>query len=159
MGKQGKGNNSHNQKQHVHHHNHNRHETHETHETHKTHEHYVHSNHHNHGMHEGHVHRIKVEHTHQHGNHEGHGGGHSGHHEHMLEDFKKRFWVSLVLAIPISYLSHMIQMLFGYEINFTGDTLLIFLLSTIVFFYGGKPFLFGAWNEIKDRTPGMMLLM
>ncbi|WP_019153629.1 copper-translocating P-type ATPase [Robertmurraya massiliosenegalensis] len=159
MGKQGKGNNSHNQKQHVHHHNHNRHETHETHETHKTHEHYVHSNHHNHGMHEGHVHRIKVEHTHQHGNHEGHGGGHSGHHEHMLEDFKKRFWVSLVLAIPISYLSHMIQMLFGYEINFTGDTLLIFLLSTIVFFYGGKPFLFGAWNEIKDRTPGMMLLI
>ncbi|MCK1998341.1 copper-translocating P-type ATPase [Psychrobacillus psychrodurans] len=104
---------------------------------------------HDHNMHKGHDHS-------QNGNH---GGGHSTHHGHMVGDFKKRFWVSLILAIPISYLSMMIQMLFGYEVNFTGDTLLLFLLSTIVFLFGGKPFLLGAWSELKDRAPGMMLLI
>ncbi len=124
------------------------------HNMHEGHEHHNHSNHdqHDHSAHEGHNH-------HNHSNHGGHGGGHSGHHEHMVEDFKKRFWISLVLAVPISYLSPMIQMLFGYEVNFTGDTLLLFLLSTIVFFYGGKPFLLGAWSEIEKRAPGMMLLI
>lgn len=139
-------------------------------------------NHHNHSMHEGTTqknqgepnHSVHEEHNHldhsqhDHNGHEGHnnhmehgehGGGHSKHHGHMVEDFKKRFWISLALAIPISYLSMMIQMLFGYEVNFTGDTLLLFLLSTIIFFYGGKPFLLGAWNELKDRAPGMMTLI
>lgn len=85
--------------------------------------------------------------------------GNNKHHGHSISDFKKRFWVSLVLTIPISYLSMMIQMLLGYKVNFAGDTLLLFLLSTIVFFYGGKPFLLGAWSELKNRTPGMMLLI
>lgn len=99
-------------------------------------------------------------HSHDNGHdHSGHGGGHASHHEHMIDDFKKRFWISLALAIPISYLSPMIQMLFNYEVSFTGNTLLLFLLSTIVFFYGGKPFLLGAWDEIKEKTPGMMLLI
>nr|WP_051005510.1 copper-translocating P-type ATPase [Paenisporosarcina sp. TG-14] len=105
---------------------------------------------HDHNLHEGHNNHM------EHGNH---GGGHSKHHGHMVEDFKKRFWISLALAIPISYLSMMIQMLFGYDVNFTGDTFLLFLLSTIIFFYGGKPFLLGAWNELKDKAPGMMLLI
>lgn len=91
-----------------------------------------------------------------HGNHE---GGHDKHHGHSIGDFKKRFWVSLVLTIPISYLSMMIQMIFGYHVDFTGDIFLLFLLSTVVFFYGGKPFLLGAWGEIKGRVPGMMLLI
>jgi len=51
--------------------------------------------------------------------------GNNKHHGHSISDFKKRFWVSLVLTIPISYLSMMIQMLLGYKVNFAGDTLLL----------------------------------
>jgi Cu2+-exporting ATPase len=143
-------------------HNHHRHEGHNEQEDshqHKKHDKYNHSGHnHSHVEHE--------EHHHAHSNHEGQGhedhhdhGGHGGHHEHMIEDFKKRFWISLVLAIPITYLSPMIQEIFNYEVTFTGNMVLLFLLSTIVFFYGGKPFLVGAWDEIKAKTPGMMLLI
>lgn len=90
----------------------------------------------------------------------GHSGSdHSGHHEHMVADFKKRFWISLVLAIPISFLSEMVQMIFDYEITFSGNEVLLFLLSTMLFFYGGKPFILGAWEEIKEKSPGMMLLV
>nr|WP_156855755.1 copper-translocating P-type ATPase [Oceanobacillus sp. AG] len=115
------------------------------------HEHSLHEEHENHGhtAHDDHG-----QHGHSHGGH-----GHADHHEHMIEDFKKRFWVSLVLAIPITYLSPMIQMLFNYEVTFTGNMVLLFLLSTFVFFYGGKPFLVGAWDEIRTKTPGMMLLI
>lgn len=88
-----------------------------------------------------------------------HTGDHSEHHAMMIKDFKKRFWVSLILAIPISILSPMLQMLFGYEISFLGDDLLLLVLSTILFFYGGKPFLTGAWSELKSRTPAMMMLI
>lgn len=105
----------------------------------------------NHGEHEHHDH-------HDHSGH-GHEGGHAGHHEHMIKDFKKRFWISLILALPITYLSPMIQMLFNYDVTFTGNMVLLFALSTIVFFYGGKPFLLGAWDEIKAKEPGMMLLI
>lgn len=70
--------------------------------------------------------------------HTEHGGGHGDHHGHMVEEFKKRFWITLILAMPISYLSPMIQMLIGYEVNFSGDTVVLFLLSTIVFFLWGK---------------------
>src|SRR5690625_2658761 len=118
--------------------------------------------HENHGHeHHGHEHHETNHHEHAHHDHSGHGhgGGHAGHHEHMIGDFKKRFWISLVLAIPITYLSPMIQMLFNYEVTFTGNMVLLFLLSTIVFFYGGKPFLLGAWDEIKAKEPGMMLLI
>ncbi|MBT2731807.1 copper-translocating P-type ATPase [Carnobacterium sp. ISL-102] len=94
-------------------------------------------------------------------NHSGmnHNGGHAGHHAMMIEDFKKRFWVSLILAVPISILSPMFQMLFGYDIRFLGSDILLFVLSTILFFYGGKPFLTGAWTELKSRTPAMMMLI
>src|SRR5699024_1614918 len=119
------------------------------------HEHRSHEEHENHGhtAHDDHEH-----HEHHNHDHSGH-GGHADHHEHMIEDFKKRFWVSLVLAIPITYLSPMIQMLFNYEVTFTGNTVLLFALSTVVFFYGGKPFLLGARDEIKAKEPGMMLLI
>lgn len=111
-----------------------------------------------HADHENHSHTAHDDHGHHEHDHGGH-GGHADHHEHMIEDFKKRFWVSLVLAIPITYLSPMIQMLFNYEVTFTGNMVLLFLLSTFVFFYGGKPFLVGAWDEIRTKTPGMMLLI
>lgn len=93
-----------------------------------------------------------------HGSHEGH-ENHSGHHEHMIEDFKKRFWVVLILSVPVIILSEMIQMLFGYSLSFTGSNILLFTLSSIVFFYGGKPFFTGAKDELKNRKPGMMMLI
>lgn len=141
------------------HHDHSKHGIHE-HHNHKEHNHQSsdeeqgHYNHNDHAHHHPNGQKGHQQHSHDHPH-----SGHGGHHEHMIKDFKRRFWVSLILAIPISYLSEMIQMLFGYEVDFTGDTLLLFLLSTIVFFYGGKPFLQGAWDEFKTRTPGMMMLI
>lgn len=148
-------------------HNHNKHREHD-HHNHKQHEEQKHHSHQHHNnehedMHDHHKHGHEEHknhnHSHGHSGHHGGHGGHGGHHEHMVEDFKKRFWISLVLSIPILYLSPMIQMLIGYEVNFTGDTLLLFLLSTIVFFYGGKPFLLGAWDELKEKSPAMMMLI
>lgn len=142
-------------------HEHYRHEHHQSKQEGNGHQGHVHHNHNEHHGHEHHNHEHQ-EHSGSEGNrhtHSEHGGAHSGHHEHMVGDFKKRFWISVVLSIPISYLSPMIQMLLGYEVNFTGNTLLLFLLSTIVFFYGGKPFLLGAWDELKAKAPGMMLLI
>jgi len=87
--------------------------------------------------------------------------GHAGHdhHQMMIEDFKKRFWVSLVLSIPVLALSPMIQGFFGFEIAFAGRKYVLFIISTFIFFYGGWPFLKGLANEIKQGTPGMMTLI
>ncbi|CZR09689.1 copper-translocating P-type ATPase [Trichococcus ilyis] len=85
--------------------------------------------------------------------------GHAGHHEHMVADFRKRFWVTLGLTIPVTLLSPMIMMLFGFHLDFPGANIVVFVLSTIIFFYGGKPFLKGAMDEWKQRSPGMMLLI
>ncbi len=87
--------------------------------------------------------------------HEGHGGHHMG----MMEDMKQRFWVVLVLTIPIAVLSPMLMMIFNYSINFPGQGWIEFILGTIVFFYGGKPFLEHGWMEIQNKQPGMMLLI
>ena len=88
-----------------------------------------------------------------------HASGHAGHHEHMVADFRKRFWVTLGLTIPVTLLSPMIMMLFGFHLDFPGANIVVFVLSTIIFFYGGKPFLKGAVDEWKQRSPGMMLLI
>lgn len=88
-------------------------------------------------------------------NHQDHGN----HHEHMIADFKKRFWISLVITLPIIVLAPMIQELLGYEFTFTGDRYIQFVLSTIVFFYGGWPFLKGMVSEIRKKAPGMMTLI
>jgi Cu2+-exporting ATPase len=88
-----------------------------------------------------------------------HQQGHHDHHAMMIEDFKKRFWISLVLTVPILALSHMIQQLIGFEITFFGDQYVLFGLSSILFFYGGWPFLKGLWDELKDKNPGMMTLI
>lgn len=76
----------------------------------------------------------------------------------MIEDFKRRFWISLVITLPIVVLAPMIQGLLGYEWRFAGDRYVQFALSSLIFFYGGWPFLTGMVEEIKDRKPGMMLL-
>ncbi|WP_106450318.1 copper-translocating P-type ATPase [Trichococcus alkaliphilus] len=85
--------------------------------------------------------------------------GHTGHHEQMVADFRKRFWIVLLLTIPVTLLSPMIMMLFGYHFDFPGANFVVFGLSTVIFFYGGKPFLEGAWEEWKNRSLGMMMLI
>lgn len=88
-----------------------------------------------------------------------HHDNHAGHHEHMVKDFKQKFFISLVLTIPILALSPMIQGFIGVDWRFTGDMYILFGLSTIVFFYGGWPFLTGAKDELKEKNPGMMTLI
>ena len=84
-----------------------------------------------------------------------------GHHAHMVADFKKRFWVSLAFTLPILILSPVIQGFIGLKgvIRFTGDLYILFGLSSIVFFYGGLPFLKGLFEELRERQPGMMTLI
>ncbi len=86
-------------------------------------------------------------------------GEHHDHHAMMVEDFKKRFFFSLILMVPILLLSPMIQMFMGVDFRFAGDSYLLFILSTILFFYGGKPFLTGALEEFKKKSPAMMMLI
>ena len=87
------------------------------------------------------------------------GGGHHDHHAHMIDDFRKRFWVSLVLTLPILVLAPMIQEMLGYELRFPGDRYVQFGLATIIFFYGGWPFLKGLADEVRQKSPGMMTLI
>lgn len=100
---------------------------------------------------------------HIHTEHQGHNPahGHVGHDHHsmMIEGFKKRFWISMVITIPVLLLSEMIQMFFGFHLSFTGDKYILFALSSIVFFYGGWPFLKGLRDEISEKNPGMMTLI
>ena len=84
---------------------------------------------------------------------------HGQHQEHDPEMFRRRFWTSLFLSVPILILSPMIQEFIGVEWRFTGDMYLLWLLSTILFFYGGHPFLTGVGPEIKNGEPGMMTLI
>ena len=81
--------------------------------------------------------------------HETHRGRHEGH---VTEDFKRRFIISLILTIPILALSPFIQSLLNFKLEFPGSIYVLFLLSTIVYFYGGYPFLKGFLHEIKDRN-------
>jgi len=77
----------------------------------------------------------------------------------MIEDFKKRFWITLILTIPILVFSPMIQGLLGYEWLLPGNAYILFGLSTIVYFYGGWPFLKGLKEELQQGAPGMMTLI
>jgi Cu2+-exporting ATPase len=81
------------------------------------------------------------------------------HHAMMIADFKKRFFVVLVLTLPIMLLSTMIQHFIGVNWQFSGSSYILFALSTVVFFYGGWPFLTGWLDEIKAKNPGMMFLI
>lgn len=112
------------------------------------HEHHAHSEHENHMAHDAHKH-------HNHDSPE----GHAGHHEHMITDFKNRFWVVLILTVPVTIFSPMIMSLFNYNLDFIGMNILDFIFATIIFFYGGKPFLTGAWDELKSKEPAMMMLI
>jgi len=93
----------------------------------------------------------------------GHGGGghhdHSSHHRMMIRDFRRRFFVSLGLTIPILVLSPTIQGILGHGLTFTGRPYVLFALATVIFFYGGWPFLKGLIDELKHTEPGMMTLI
>lgn len=90
----------------------------------------------------------------------GHGSrDHSGHHAMMIKDFRKRFWVSLIITVPILILSPMIQGLLGYHFTFNASGYVLFALSAFVYFYGGWPFLTGLPDELKRKQPGMMTLI
>ncbi|HWB55862.1 MAG TPA: copper-translocating P-type ATPase [Gaiellaceae bacterium] len=84
------------------------------------------------------------------------GAGHPGH----ADVYRRRFWITLILAVPVVLYSEMIQEWFGYTApQFPGDELVAPVLGTVIFFYGGSVFLTGAWSEIRRRSPGMMLLV
>lgn len=90
-------------------------------------------------------------------NHHNHSGG-MGHMHHM-QDMKRRFVVSTILTMPILLFSPMIQQWFGFTIDFPFRDMITFLLSTVIYFYGGKPFLTMMVDEIRSKKPGMMTLI
>src|SRR5215813_8420708 len=79
----------------------------------------------------------------------------------MVADFRKRFWISVLLTIPVLVLSPMIQHVLGLgeRWRFTGDAYILTVLSSVIYFYGGWPFLDGLRQEVRDRSPGMMTLI
>ena len=81
------------------------------------------------------------------------------HHKMMIADFKKRFWVSLILTIPVLILSPMIQGFFGYSLSVPENPYVLMALSSVIYFWGGWPFLKGFITEIKKKGPGMMTLI
>ncbi|HLT24006.1 MAG TPA: copper-translocating P-type ATPase [Ignavibacteria bacterium] len=81
------------------------------------------------------------------------------HHKMMVDDFRKRFWVSLIITIPILIISPMIQHFFGYELLIPGNKYILLLLSSIIYFWGGWPFLKGSIDELRTSGPGMMTLI
>lgn len=119
-----------------------------------------------HGMHK----RPEIRHQHEHGEHvaakehvEHEGKPHKGHdgHQHMVSDYRKRFFVSLIFTVPVLMLSPVIQKFLGLAelLRFRGDSYVLFVLSSFVFFYGGFPFLKGLYSELRSVRPGMMTLI
>ena len=91
--------------------------------------------------------------------HDGHGGGNGTHEGHHVEMFRRRFWWSLVLTLPVVATSHMVMDWFGYELDFAGIEWVGPVLGSAIFWWGGWPFLRGGWHEARSRQPGMMLLI
>lgn len=122
------------------------------HPDHASHEHHADADTHGQAMSHGHPHSVLDE------DHQVHGHGeHAGHSTAM---FRERFWWSLILSIPVVIFSPMVAHLLGYPLpEFPGSTWIPPILDTIIFVYGGTPFLKGGWKELKSRQPGMMLLI
>jgi Cu2+-exporting ATPase len=111
-----------------------------------------HSHHHEH-------HTPQVATAHEHHKETMHHNGHDKHAGHHTGDFLKRFWICLVLTIPVLVLSHMIQQWIGVDFKFKGDNYILLVLGSIIYFYGGMPFFKGMVSEIKDGAIGMMTLV
>jgi len=118
-----------------------------------------HASHHEHSNHEGHAGRHHTEHAgHSGHDHAGH-SGHAGHGDHVAQ-FRKLFWIMLVLAIPVVGFNETFAHLIGYQLPDAEWARWISpLLGTVIYFWGGRPFLTGAVSEIRSRKPGMMLLI
>ncbi|MBX2966813.1 MAG: heavy metal translocating P-type ATPase [Cyclobacteriaceae bacterium] len=113
--------------------------------------------HSHHGHHQHHDHKEHSHHSENHNQHSDSGyDKHEGHHTH---DFLKRFWISLIITVPILLLSEMIQEWFGFTVVFPGDKYVLLVLGTIMYIYGGMPFLKGMVGEIKAKAIGMMTLV
>ena len=129
-----------------------------------------HASHHEHSNHEGHAGRHHTEHAghgehggHGHAGHAGHAGhdhaGHAGHGDHVAQ-FRRLFWIMLVLAIPVVGFNETFAHLIGYQLPDAEWARWISpLLGTVIYFWGGRPFLTGAVSEIRSCKPGMMLLI
>jgi Cu2+-exporting ATPase len=96
--------------------------------------------------------------NHKHGQ-KGEEHSHTEHHRMMIRDFRLRFFISTAVTVPILVFSPTIQAIFGYSLGFSGRLYLLFALSSFIFFYGGWPFLSGARDELKEKSPGMMTLI
>ncbi len=93
-----------------------------------------------------------------HENHDEH--AHDAHAGHSVAMFRDRFWLSMLLSVPVLIWSEMLQDLLGYSApEVPADRWIPLVFGTAVFVYGGSPFLKGGWNELRDRAPGMMLLI
>ena len=90
-----------------------------------------------------------------------HSAGHGSHHAHMVADYRRRFWVSLVLSVPVLALAPLVQETLGVDDSwqFSGDSFIQWGFATAIYFYGGWPFLTGIVTELRSRTPGMMTLI
>src|SRR5215204_4508249 len=98
--------------------------------------------HNNHKQHQHHGSSNKTDNT----------SGHDKHAGHHTQDFLKRFWICLILTVPILLLSEMIQHWFGFHISFPGAKYVLLLLGTVVYIYGGMAFLKGMVSEIRDNA-------
>jgi Cu2+-exporting ATPase len=85
--------------------------------------------------------------------------GPHGSHAHAMQDFKRRFLVCIILTIPILALSPLVQSAFGFNLAFAGSEYILFLLSSLVYFYGGYPFIRGFADEVRSKDIGMMTLI
>ncbi|MEV8136799.1 heavy metal translocating P-type ATPase [Microbacterium aurantiacum] len=130
-----------------------------------------------HNDHEGHAVAVQTESTdhaghhdphdghNAHSGHDGHDthgghGGHAGHGADHVAQFRKLFWINLLLAVPVVGFSSMFAMLLGYEIpDFPGANLVAPVLGTVMYLWGGWPFLTGAISELRARKPAMMMLI
>lgn len=105
----------------------------------------------NNGMHN----HMEHAHTEEHGHGQMTGMDHSMH----MGNFKQKFWLSLVLALPILFISPMMGVDLPFQFTFPGSDWLVLILASILFFYGGQPFLSGAKMELKQKNPAMMTLI
>src|SRR5690625_2425294 len=94
-------------------------------------------------------------HEHNHHDHD----DHSGHDHHHHGDFKQKFFISLIFRIPILFLAPMMGITLPFQFTFPSSDWVVLIFATILFLYGGQPFLSGAADELKARKPGMMTLV
>src|SRR5262245_53229524 len=88
-----------------------------------------------------------------------HAGGHGAHAGHHVEAFRRRFWWCLLLTVPVVVTSEMVMDWFGYDLDVAGIGWVGPVLGSVIFLWGGWPFLEGARREVRSRQPGMMLLI